>query len=149
MWAEKWFALQKAWNREGERKKESKKDRHPPYSSSTCNRNNVFVQTRAHTHLPGQFCCHMLHTKTKPYIKVTKHLLNSKHSHLSCNATYMLFHHGMQHVMLEHSSSRLQICWMIKCFCAGRKLLQCDHQARLVAHLSCSTEAASSNLVGG
>jgi len=25
--------------------------------------NDVFVQTRAHTRLPGQFCCHMPHTR--------------------------------------------------------------------------------------
>lgn len=46
-----------------ERRRTRRKDRHLPCSSGTQSRSNVFVQTRAHTCLPKQCCCHMPRTK--------------------------------------------------------------------------------------
>lgn len=88
--------------------------RHLQQKQRVCSDQSTYLFTQA------MLLSHAAH-QTKLYIKVSEHLLSSKHGHLSCKVTYMLFHSGMQYVVLEHSGRRLQTCWMMECFCAGGK----------------------------
>lgn len=88
--------------------------RHSEQKQRVCSDQSTYLFTQA------MLLSHATH-QTKLYIKVSEHLLSSKHGRLSCKVTYMLFHSGMQYVVLEHSGRRLQTCWMMECFCAGGK----------------------------